>query len=92
MDFTEVTYEEDGMQGFMLLDDDVVVVNFFWWSGPLERQVPAPTEEDPDATMTIYEPRTSYEDVIEALPQRLESMGFGEHINEITQRVTEVYG
>lgn len=87
----EVRYSENDQHGFQLLDEEGrVQLTFFWWDGPLVVTLPNP--KDPKKQMQNEHHRTSYAEVLAALPDRLAAMGYEDDVDAILGLVVKKHG
>lgn len=103
MEVEEATKSElpaETTHGFKIVDEEGVTQLFFHWhEQPVEEQLlhqygeddEVPAEVDPLQTRTL-QTRTSYADVLKALPDRLEAHGYGSGAAEIMGKVVRLFG
>lgn len=90
---------DEATHGFRILDGEEVLMFFHWHEEPVEEQLiynlrddeDVPKGIDPSLTRTL-QTRTSYADVLKALPDRLDAMGYEDERDAIMGEIIGGFG
>lgn len=85
---------DNSTHGFRLDTGDPLTGMFFHWHerGLIEIESFIPDGEGSSKMGTVEHPRTSYDDVINAIPARLKAFGLEDSTDDLLKQVRERYG